>query len=396
MSEDPRNPGWDRQEIMRIANEQYGNLKKMISAHDWDTDGRISSHIVPTLIVKTYGCVEAFVHAHKNGRKNNPVMLPIAALKRKTSNVWLTSFYGFDPEEWGVLGFSDESKRQRFLNGSEPGVLVVIYNSNQNSQDWKKIIGILQCSHEIGPSKDYMSPSAWEQKDNDPEYRDSWNYGVKVIRAWRVTDDTMIDVSELAPLSTESGAWQHIGSRGVKLKKSEAQNIKKFDLEEVEVYGDGKIIHSTVANAKEILKTSKAGPVSKKSFVVRESEGPKHLYILKLCGDTDAFLDREVNNKLVVKAGFSKDPNSRCRDFNRALPECAFHWEVMYSGVISKFNAYPCSDDAKAGEKVMHKHLCKTPTGESLGREFFLADTTQIEKAWIKGNNAAKKALRED
>lgn len=37
--------------------------------------------------------------------------------------VWLTSFWGFDPSQWGCIGFADESKRNRFLNQSEPGTL---------------------------------------------------------------------------------------------------------------------------------------------------------------------------------------------------------------------------------------------------------------------------------
>ena len=31
-------------------------------------------------------------------------------------SVWLTSFWGFAPDQWGCIGFADENKRNRFLS----------------------------------------------------------------------------------------------------------------------------------------------------------------------------------------------------------------------------------------------------------------------------------------
>lgn len=37
--------------------------------------------------------------------------------------VWLTSFWGFDPDDWGCIGFADEPRRSRYLRLSRPGAL---------------------------------------------------------------------------------------------------------------------------------------------------------------------------------------------------------------------------------------------------------------------------------
>jgi hypothetical protein len=236
-----------------------------------------------------------------------------------------------------------------------------------------------------------MPPSVWEAKERDPESRGRWNFGIKATRAWRVTPETSMSVREFAPVTTASEAWQHIGAQGERLTSADALRILRFDLREADVFGETEIIASATANAKQILAPSKAGPVSQTPFVVKEAEGPKHLYILKLHGDMDAFLGESTRGKLVVKAGFSRSPQSRCGDFNRALPRCAFRWEVAWSGAALGLAPYPSSDHAKAGEKAMQEVLCKSPDGTSLGGEFFLAEPALIADAWEAGNLAARK-----
>ena len=342
--------GGDAQAIQKIANDYYGGYANMFEAHGWPERSTKIMPAVQSRVVETYGSVLAFEQAHRRSE----LMFPMEAMKSDPPNVWLTSFYGFRPEEWGLLGFTDEERRRSFLEGSKPGVLVVVYGAGEASEEeLGQVIGIQQCSHQLGLSKQFMSPAEWQKKEHDPKRAGKWNYAVKATRAWRVTLESRIDVREFAPEGTSTGAWQHIGARGVKLSRQETLNILKLDLQEVEVYGEDPIIGSLPGSAKEILAPSKAGPVSQTSFVTKESEGPKHLYILKLSGDTDAFLGEPAHGKLIVKVGFSKSPRTRCDDFNRALPRCAFRWEVFYSGSLSDFAPYPSSDHAKVGEKTM-------------------------------------------
>lgn len=379
--------GGDAQAIKRIANDYYGGYKNMFEAHGWPERSTKIMPAVQSRVVEVYGSVRAFEDAHQK----SDLMFPMEGIKSDSPNVWLTSFYGFRPEEWGFLGFADDTRRQGFIQGSQPGVLVVIYGAGEASKDeLHNVIGIQQCSHQQGHAEQFMYPPAWEEKKNDPARADRWNYAVKATRAWRVTPETRMDVRDFAPEATRSGAWQHIGSRGVPLSKAEAANILKFDLQEVDVYGENPIIGSMAGSAQELLAPSKAGPVSQNSHVTRESEGPKHLYILQLHGDTDAFLGRPANGQIIIKAGFSKSPQTRCADHNKAIPKCAFHWEVVHSGQKYGFDPYPSSDHAKHGERAMQQILCGKPRGCSLGGEFFLAEPNLVQEAWDKGNHAAK------
>lgn len=379
--------GGDAQAIKRIAESYYGGYGNMFEAHGWPERSTKIMPAVQSRVVETYGSVRAFEQAHERG----DLMFPMEAIKADPPNVWLTSFYGFKPEEWGLLGFTDEGRRQSFLNGSQPGVLVVIYGAGEASKsDLGKIIGIQQCSHQTGHTSKFMSPAEWVAKERDPDRRNKWNFAVKATRAWRVTPESRMLVTDFAPEATASGAWQHIGARGVRLSRQEALNILKLDLQEIDVYGENPIIGSVPGSAKEILAPSKAGPASQNPYVTRESEGPKHLYILKLVGDADGFLGEKANGHIIIKAGFSRSPQTRCDDHNRALPRCAYRWEVLWSGITSRYDPYPTSEHAKAGEQAMQRVLCTEHRGRSLGGEFFLAEPALIDEAWHAGNSKAK------
>lgn len=380
-------PGGDAQAIKRVADNYFGSFKNMFEVHGWPERGADMMTSAPRHIIEKFGTIRNFEETYQPGE----FMSPMQAIYADPPNVWLTSFYGFRPEGWGFLGFTDEGRRKRFLDGSAPGVLVVIYGSGEASRDeLGKIIGIQQCSHQTGPAEQFMSPEEWQKKAHDPERRGRWNYAVKATRAWRVSPESRMPVREFAPTATATEAWQHIGASGEPLTRQEALNILKLDLQEVDVYGETPIIASTVGTAREILAPSRAGPVSQSPHVTKEAEGPKHLYILKLEGDTDAFLGEPAYGHLIVKAGFSKSPLTRRDDLNRGLPKCAFRWEILYSGSLSGYEPYPTSDHALAGEKKMQEMLCKHPAGRSLGGEFFLANKDALAEAWHAGNAVAK------
>ena len=114
--------------------------------------------------------------------------------------------------------------------------------------------------------------------------------------------------------------------------------------------------------------------------MVREAEGPKHLYILRLHGDADKFLGYGASGHSIVKVGFSVSPQTRCNAHNSALPACAFEWKIEKSTCADGRLPFPSSRHALAGEGEMKKLLAHE--GNSLGGEFFLAETASIDRAW--------------
>lgn len=378
--------GGDVQAISRIVKSFYGGYPYMFRNHGWDAPGEKMMILAPTLIVEAYGSIKQFEELHRAG----DLMPPMEAIQSDPPNVWLTNFHRFLPEEEGFIGFTAESARRIFIDKSKPGVLVAVYGTTKAPKDErKKLVGILQCSHQEGLAQSFMSPAEWTARSGDPYRAGKWSNAIKVTRAWRVAPETQMDVHTFAPDATKTRAYRRIGSHGVPLSRAEALNILEFDLQETKVYGESPII-PVLGNAREVLAPSKAGPVSQNAFLMRESEGPKHLYVLKLDGDADAFLGERSGGRIIVKAGFSRSPQMRCKDHNKALPAGVFKWRVLLSGSASNISPYPTSQHAKAGEKAMQNVLCLVPHRRSLGGEFFLARRALVDKAWEIGNATAK------
>jgi hypothetical protein len=380
--------GGDAQAIQNIAKSYYGAYAKMFEVHGWPERSKEILPAVQKRVVETYGGVRAFEGAHA---RQADLMFPMEAIYSEPPNVWLTSFYGFRPETWGFVGFTEEGRRTSFLKRSKPGVLVAIYAAGKAPKDMLgSVVGVLQCTHEIGPAEQYCAPAIWAQKQKDPAQKERWNFGVRAMRAWRITPESRMDVRDFAPNATASGAWEHIGAQGEPLTRKEALNILKLDLQEVGVYGQAEIVWAESRPALQILAPSKAGPVSTRPHVVREAEGPKHLYILRLKGDANAFLGQKTNGRSIIKVGMSGSPTQRCDDHNRALPQGVYRWEILNSGVDSGFDAYPTSGHALAGERAIQKHLCDISKSQPLGGEFFLASPEAIHNAWLAGNKIAR------
>jgi hypothetical protein len=312
------------------------------------------------------------------------MMNPLDAIRRDPPNVWLTSFYGFDPGSWGYLGFSTPGQRSGFIRRSEPGVLVVVYGTGTAAPDQLgKVIGVLQCSHRVNNAKAFMSPMAWAAKEQSAESAGKWDLGVKATRAWRVAPENRPPIADFANETYSPGRGQTIGSQGMPLTTAEAQRLLDLDLQEVPVFGEIPVLEAAFGKGADVLVPSKPGPVSQSPFAVREAEGPKSLYILALDGDTSAFLGREAGMQKIIKVGVSKTPIGRCDDHNRALPRGAFVWRVFRSNDHVGAMPFPKSRAAIEGETEMKRVL--VAQGQSLGGEFFLADDQAIEKAWESG-----------
>jgi hypothetical protein len=374
-------PGWDKAAIGKIAKDAYGGYPALFDAHGWSTDGKMTSQIAPTRVVETYGSVEAFVRAHKAGVEGNALLNPSAAIASDPPDVWLKSFYGFAPEEWGCLAFSSANDRSRFLRDSRPGALVVIYGvGDENPAERNRVLGIQQQTHVIGSKYEFLSRSCAERERSDPGRADRWLHAIKVLRAWRIPTEHQPTVESSFPDTYWPDRARAIGRYGLQVNADEARKLLELPLIEVEVCHGPEIEAFIPGPAAAVLGPSRAGPVSQSPYVVREAEGPKHLYVLELTGNADHFLGGDAGGKLIVKVGMSGSPSTRCEAHNKALPKGAFRWEVRRSTFHEGRAAYPSSRPALAGEKAMKAFLDQE--AKSLDGEFFLADPETLARAW--------------
>ena len=380
-----RGAGWDAKAIQRIAQDQYGGMTELFEAHGWPERGR---HMLPAVqgrVADVYGTIVSFERVHQN-----VLMNPIAAVASKPPNVWLTSFYSFEPRNWGFFGFTDKRMRTHFLKETSPGALVVVYGASRahRPEDRKMILGLQQVTHRTDHARAFMSEEHWKEKRNNPDRRNKWNYAVEAGRAWRIAPPSRMPIDVFAPVTYARRLAQVIGARGMRLHSSEAKRILDLDIEEVPVLARPIVGASATGRAREVLAPSRPGPVSQAPYFVPEAEGPKHLYILKLNGDRDAFLGRSASGQLIAKVGFSKDPTMRCADLNRCLPRGAYRWTIHKATSTEGREPFPSSGNALAAERSMKDDLLET--GSSLGGEFFLAGTRAVEDAWRRAIDVAQ------
>ncbi len=312
--------------------------------------------------------------------------------------MWLTSFWGFDPANWGCIGFAEEWRRNKFLSQSRDGALVAIYvTRGKGPVNMRgKVVGILQLSHEVGPAKNFISGDAWARKQNDPESKDKWMYAVRATRAWRVVEEEWKDVDKIFSETYGSNNPELIGAQGVKLTKGEAEALGHLSVYEVPVYGQTGRTNSSLGSLESALSPSRAVPPATEPYWVGEVDGPKHLYILELTGDIATYLRRapaDVERKKIIKVGFSKSPTSRRDQIQAAYPAGQYKWEIALTGDLESAPPYPCAEVAIIGEDAMKRRLVEEGA-ESLGREFYLAEDWLVHKTWSAGKFAADEYLR--
>lgn len=311
--------------------------------------------------------------------------------------VWLTSFWGFNPSLWGGVGFTKAHDRENFLREAPAGSLLAIYVTKHKGpvEMRGKLVGFLEITHDKGSMKDFTSPLEWVQAERDAGVKGKWVYGVRASRAWEVVEEDWVDVDAFFPITYAQHNKQLIGSKGAPVAREERQKIYDLWVREVPVYGRDWINDERIAPLKEALRPSNAVPPSQVPTMMKEADGPKRLYVLRLEGNYSHFLGRspdELVGHHIVKVGFSKSPLNRCRQIQSAYPSCQFRWEVAWQHPEISDPPYPNADVAIAGEDAMKKRLAEE--GESLGGEFFLIDDGLFVRTRSIGRYGADERLK--
>ncbi|MER9609929.1 hypothetical protein NKI91_14810 [Mesorhizobium sp. M0312] len=250
-------------------------------------------------------------------------------------DIWLTSFWGFDPASWGCIGFADEAKRNRYLRLSTPNALVAIYvTKGKGPEEMRgKVVGLLEVSHNAGHASQFIAGDRWAEKEMDPASRGKWLFAVQATRAWRIVQEDWKPVEQLFPAAYASAHAEYIGSSGVQVDPVEAEHLMQLDVYEVPVYGQGSRVNGTIQTLESALSPSRAIPPATEPYWVGETDGPKHLYILELSGDTSAYLGRspaDVDGRAIIKVGFSRSPAARRDQIQSAYPQGQFKWVIKY------------------------------------------------------------------
>lgn len=160
-----------------------------------------------------------------------------------SSSVWLTGFWGFDPEEEGILGFTDPRDRDRLFSMIGERQLVCIYGAASPETDSKLVhhlLGVLEVERTPIDSWSKMSDSA-KERNIRLERQEKWRHAMPVRRAWR-TNHTL-DVNQVFPKSYSPKNGRYIARFGTWLMPDEARwLLEKVPFTETNVFGEPQVV----------------------------------------------------------------------------------------------------------------------------------------------------------
>lgn len=306
-----------------------------------------------------------------------------------SGRVWITSFWGFNPEQDGYLGFSREGDRTTFLREWRRGDLVMVYitmSENADPADQGRIAGFLEIEPRTIRDTERMSPAGIKWKV-DHGLTERWRFAVPALRAWRTLDHPL--ARDIAPTTLAAGAnFRLIASRGLFLQPEEAEFALSLKVRPVQAFG------GTALDTEEIGKVytpSKGFPMSFGRGFFEKRDGEHYLYALKFDCDVPALIGapaHQLQGKVVVKVGLTKDPDQRCSQHNACLPPAGkMRWKV-----VLRSSSLPDGATTLAAEDALKQHFSQR--FQSLGGEFFLCDERTLASEFARAQSMIGRSAR--
>lgn len=290
----------------------------------------------------------------------------------------IRSFYGFNPEEDGYVGWSRETDRDAYLRKLSDGDLIMIYGASASETDKAErsyVLGFVEV--EARPIRDQDKASDFGmQRKREKGWLGRWSHAIPVRRAWRAEEKMMI--GRIAFNSYRPEAGQALAVHSAELDDDEIEQALKLKVREVNVYGEPPVAQPDAPAAPfgNVFKPSRAFPGGKGERTSSYEDGDTFLYLAVFEGDGHSLLERKKvfgDKSVAMKVGVTNNPKRRCAELNAGIPPAAKgKWAIR---LISQPFV-----DMKAAEEV-EELFKQQSTGrlESLGREFFWGHADSAE-----------------
>lgn len=323
------------------------------------------------------------VYARQSGIQDNPV-----SFWPDDIDVLLTSFWGWSPETWGAVGFTSEGRRRNLLNTlSNPFITVCYVTSNKNfiDSDIKgKIAGFYLVSHETGDRDAFSHPN------HHSDQPDKWRFSLRAIRAFTYLPEYRIGIKDFDSSLIDGGKARSIASSGkLVADREQIDRLRNIPFEEVAIYTPLSENFQATQSVSGSLGLVQAGPANREGYFVAGGKDvlPRELYILRLHGNTSAYLGYPSDNATIFKVGLSVSPDMRRQKLQKSMPEGAYKWAIERSTRLDGAVPYSTYAIAEKGELAMKCYLAEH--AKWLGGEFYLATEKVIKEAWREGQRAS-------
>lgn len=293
--------------------------------------------------------------------------------------VWVRAFYGFNPEEAGYIGFTYEAQREDMFNKMKDGDLVLIYGAvdTLTKEDLQRqALGFLEVKLERCRDTDRQNEASKQWK-RDHGFENRWTYGLKVTRAWRVTN--RVHIRTVAPKAYDNKNRFERTTKAILLEPDEKRRALSHHVRQVNVYGEPPIATDELASGylSEVLKPSKGIPPSYGNRTSTHEDGENQLYLMKFSANAEVLLGKSgphVGGAL-VKIGRSNDPARRLKEVNSGFPERAvLRWELTFN------QSFEDGRTAHQYENELKKRFAQDFTSQA--GEFYTGEWKAIERAF--------------
>ncbi len=339
----------------------------------------------------------------------------------REKRLWLKSEWDFTPDKWACIGFKTTKIRDSFFKRTGAGSIIAFWIAQGHSKDrdmWGNLVGFFELSEEMDETQKFVCPEFWEEHELKWGISNRWPHGVGIRRAWLVNKDDWENVGTIIP-NTYKPIWgRWIARDGKEIQEANFDKITELRIDPAKVYGqplpdaepeietvedllrvreiqlyqqDGKPKKPKPMTRDDIARASRAGPISKDGYFVKDPDGQRYLYILKLEGSPENWLGEnpffDIGDRIIVKIGFSHDPQKRKRQIQSSYPLGQFEWQVMFPTEFGNPPA-PNGETALIGEAAMKQFFYEHPNAESLGGEFYLVPENLCKPCFDTGLEA--------
>ena len=304
----------------------------------------------------------------------------------------ITSFWGWSPETWGCVGFTESGRRDTIIDETSDPFIMVIYVTKNAGEPRGEIdlrgyvAGFYEMTHEMVDRDEYTDK---QHHSTEPQ---KWRHSLRAKRAFEIIPEDRPHITALEPSIYDERRAQAVAAHSSVLSNNALKKLKTYSYREIPVFRSQDYPSSGLISPSSKRSNLKGyvlgGNVNGSGYYVPpEPDGEKELYILCLQGNTEAFLGEPAGGREIYKVGLSISPMTRVKFFNRAMPDGQFSWKINRSTIRDGDERYPDFKSAESGEMAMKKFLRKN--AKHLGGEFYLATEDAVFRAWMIGRKAA-------
>lgn len=290
------------------------------------------------------------------------------------SQVFLTKVWGYEPENYPFLGFSEDGRRSSYMLEAAHGDWLIVTGTKQDptvEEEQGRLLGLVQLGLDPLDSleilKEIGSPIEDNQYNSNGSYK--WPYALPFLKAYKFADKP--DCKDIFGEYLPGYYWatNAVNLEG-KFERSLIEEIFRFKLIETKIHEIPALRKAQIFSQN--LRGSRNGPTGPPPSHSRSGsdrvKGRGYTYALKLIGrSNDAF-----------KIGCASNLKERLAELNRELRPSVTgcHWKIIW------MHEFENEDYAYNFEQLLHAHFKDDRfEGET---EIFKSSENTIQSIWAK------------